>query len=193
MRSRRQTVYEAAKQGDALALEVVRDTANFLGTGVANLLNIFNPDVVVIAGGVTQGRRQALRAAARRGAAPRVQAGGRGVPHRPGYSSRHRRRRRRGRDFQSAEAGDDVKERGARNEEAQTSDTAAGGQLPHSSFLVRRKRLGVIGTFVWDTLHGRDARHVPVEEWGGITYALSALDAALPEDWEIVPVMKSNT
>lgn len=48
------TVYEAANQGDALALEVVRDTARFLGTGVANLLNILNPDVVVIAGGVTK-------------------------------------------------------------------------------------------------------------------------------------------
>ncbi|MDQ6887358.1 MAG: PfkB family carbohydrate kinase [Gemmatimonadota bacterium] len=54
----------------------------------------------------------------------------------------------------------------------------------------RRKRLGVIGTFVWDTIHGRDPRDAPVEEWGGITYALSALDAALPEDWEIVPLMK---
>ncbi|MGH7718768.1 MAG: ROK family protein [Gemmatimonadaceae bacterium] len=47
-------VYEAANRGDALALEVVRDTARFLGTGVANLLNILNPDVVVIAGGVTK-------------------------------------------------------------------------------------------------------------------------------------------
>ena len=48
------TVYEAAKQGDALAREVVRDTAKFLGTGIANLLNIINPDVVVVAGGVTK-------------------------------------------------------------------------------------------------------------------------------------------
>ncbi len=47
-------VYEAASRGDAVATEVVRDTARFLGTGLANLLNIFNPDVVVIAGGVTQ-------------------------------------------------------------------------------------------------------------------------------------------
>jgi len=47
-------VYEAAKQGDMLAIEVVHDTARFLGAGVANILNIFNPDVVVIAGGVTQ-------------------------------------------------------------------------------------------------------------------------------------------
>lgn len=48
------TVYEAAKQGDLVAREVVRDTARFLGTGLANLLNVFNPDVVVVAGGVTQ-------------------------------------------------------------------------------------------------------------------------------------------
>ena len=49
-----QTVYEAAKQGDALAHEVVRETAHYLGAGLANLLNIFNPDRVVIVGGVTQ-------------------------------------------------------------------------------------------------------------------------------------------
>lgn len=48
------TVYEASKLGDEVALEVVRETARLLGAGVANLLNIFNPDVVVIAGGVTQ-------------------------------------------------------------------------------------------------------------------------------------------
>jgi len=49
-----QTVYQAATDGDEFALEVVKDTAKFLGTGVANLLNIFNPDTVVILGGVTQ-------------------------------------------------------------------------------------------------------------------------------------------
>lgn len=53
-----------------------------------------------------------------------------------------------------------------------------------------RRRIGVIGTFVWDVIHGRDARAVPVEEWGGITYSLSGLDAALSEDWEIVPILK---
>lgn len=48
-----QTVYQAAYDGDALALEVVSDTARFLGIGIANLLNVFNPEVVVICGGVT--------------------------------------------------------------------------------------------------------------------------------------------
>jgi hypothetical protein len=51
-----------------------------------------------------------------------------------------------------------------------------------------RKRVGVIGSFVWDVLHGRDGRSVPIEEWGGITYSLSALDAALSDEWEIVPL-----
>ncbi|MDQ6887359.1 MAG: ROK family protein [Gemmatimonadota bacterium] len=62
-------VYDAANRGDALALEIVRDTARFLGTGVANLLNTLNPDVVVIAGGVTRaGDRlfEPLRAEVRR-------------------------------------------------------------------------------------------------------------------------------
>src|SRR5437763_7971803 len=49
-----QTVYDASKRGDVTAREVVRETARFLGAGVANLLNIFNPDIVVMAGGVTQ-------------------------------------------------------------------------------------------------------------------------------------------
>ena len=52
------------------------------------------------------------------------------------------------------------------------------------------KRLGVIGTFVWDVIHGRQPHSAAVEEWGGITYSLSALDAALDDDWEIVPIMK---
>lgn len=52
------------------------------------------------------------------------------------------------------------------------------------------KRLGVIGTFVWDVIHGRQPHSAAVEEWGGITYSLSALDAALDDEWEIVPIMK---
>ncbi|HJQ20100.1 MAG TPA: ROK family protein [Gemmatimonadaceae bacterium] len=47
------TVYEAAKRGDALSNEIVRDTARYLGAGIATLLNVINPDVVVLAGGVT--------------------------------------------------------------------------------------------------------------------------------------------
>jgi hypothetical protein len=56
-----------------------------------------------------------------------------------------------------------------------------------------RRRVGVIGSFVWDVIHGRDAartREAPVEEWGGITYALAGFDAALGDGWELVPIVK---
>ncbi len=52
-----------------------------------------------------------------------------------------------------------------------------------------RRRLGVVGTLVWDTIR-RDERPQPVEEWGGIAYALAALAAALPDGWEMVPLLK---
>ncbi|HSJ15472.1 MAG TPA: carbohydrate kinase family protein [Longimicrobiales bacterium] len=51
-------------------------------------------------------------------------------------------------------------------------------------------RLGVLGTMVWDRIHARDGRAGPVEEWGGITYALAAASAAIPPAWEIVPILK---
>jgi hypothetical protein len=51
-------------------------------------------------------------------------------------------------------------------------------------------RVGVIGSLVWDEIHGRDPLAPPVEEWGGIAYALAALDASLPDDWEVVPLIK---
>jgi len=47
-----------------------------------------------------------------------------------------------------------------------------------------------MGSFVWDVIHGRDPRDSAVEEWGGITYALGALDAALSDEWEFVPIVK---
>ena len=55
---------------------------------------------------------------------------------------------------------------------------------------VAPKRLGVVGTLVWDTIRHRDGRSEPVQEWGGIAYALSALEAALPSEWEVVPIIK---
>ncbi len=53
-----------------------------------------------------------------------------------------------------------------------------------------RRRLGVIGTFVWDVIYGCPPESARVEGWGGIAYALSGLDAALADDWEIVPIIK---
>jgi len=43
---------------------------------------------------------------------------------------------------------------------------------------------------VWDTIHGRDPARGAIEEWGGIAYALAGLDAALDDDWQLVPLIK---
>ncbi len=53
-----------------------------------------------------------------------------------------------------------------------------------------RRRVGVIGSIVWDVIYGRDRRAVPIEEWGGISYSLAGLDAALSDEWDIVPILK---
>jgi hypothetical protein len=52
------------------------------------------------------------------------------------------------------------------------------------------RTLGVVGTLVWDTIHRRGQRELPVEEWGGIGYALEALSVALPPGWRIRPLLK---
>jgi hypothetical protein len=53
------------------------------------------------------------------------------------------------------------------------------------------KRLGVVGTMVWDRIYRREfAAGTAVEEWGGIAYALAGLEAALPTDWELVPLVR---
>ncbi len=52
------------------------------------------------------------------------------------------------------------------------------------------KKVGVVGSMVWDLIYGRDPSAPPVEEWGGIAYGLSGIDAALTDDWRIVPLIK---
>ena len=51
-------------------------------------------------------------------------------------------------------------------------------------------RLGILGTMVWDRIFARDGRGAPIEEWGGISYALAAMSAACPQGWELVPLVK---
>jgi hypothetical protein len=51
-------------------------------------------------------------------------------------------------------------------------------------------KVGIIGSLVWDLIYGRDSMAPPAEEWGGIAYALASLDASLPPDWELVPLIK---
>jgi glucokinase len=47
-------INELAQTGQIDALSAIQDGARFLGIGVATLINIFNPDVVVIGGGISQ-------------------------------------------------------------------------------------------------------------------------------------------
>jgi glucokinase len=48
-------IFEAGKVGDELALEIFRRMGIYLGIGLANLINILNPEMIVIGGGVVNG------------------------------------------------------------------------------------------------------------------------------------------
>jgi glucokinase len=46
------TIYEAAIRGDELAREVFKETGRWLGIACANLINLLNPELIIIGGGV---------------------------------------------------------------------------------------------------------------------------------------------
>lgn len=48
------TVAEAASGGDAEAVNLIALAARFLGIGVANVINLLNPDIIVLGGGVME-------------------------------------------------------------------------------------------------------------------------------------------
>ena len=48
-----QTVQAAAEKGDPLANQLILKTAYYFGVGLANLVNIFNPEMIVIGGGLS--------------------------------------------------------------------------------------------------------------------------------------------
>jgi glucokinase len=47
-------VFQAAEQQDPLAAELVNETARYLGIAVAHLVNLFNPELIVLGGAVGQ-------------------------------------------------------------------------------------------------------------------------------------------
>ena len=47
-------VFKEAKNGDAVAKEIVDNAMNYLGIGVANAITIFDPEMVIIGGGVSK-------------------------------------------------------------------------------------------------------------------------------------------
>ena len=75
-------VFAAATLGDTRALELVAEQADWLGIGIANLLHLYSPDVVLLGGGVANGfalLRQGIEARIATNAMPAFQA----VPVRP--------------------------------------------------------------------------------------------------------------
>jgi glucokinase len=47
-----EVVFAAARSGDLLAREIVADTARIIGIGVANIVSLVNPELVILGGGV---------------------------------------------------------------------------------------------------------------------------------------------
>jgi glucokinase len=63
-------ICELALQGDALALQAVEHEAYYLGLGLANLINLFTPDAIVLSGSVMKSSGlflDGIRAVIRRG------------------------------------------------------------------------------------------------------------------------------
>jgi predicted NBD/HSP70 family sugar kinase len=50
---RAEDVGEAAREGDALATEIIRESGQLVGDVLASLVNFYNPDMIVIGGGVS--------------------------------------------------------------------------------------------------------------------------------------------
>ena len=48
-------IFAALHKGDEIAIEVIRNTATYLGIGLAGIVNLLNPETVVIGGGITDG------------------------------------------------------------------------------------------------------------------------------------------
>jgi len=48
-----QVIHSAAEQGDNLAKELIARTGYYVGVGLANLINIFNPELIIIGGGLS--------------------------------------------------------------------------------------------------------------------------------------------
>ncbi|MEA1964821.1 MAG: ROK family glucokinase [Candidatus Aerophobetes bacterium] len=47
-------VYQAAKENDKLSQWIIEETARYLGIGITNIVNILNPEMVILSGGMSQ-------------------------------------------------------------------------------------------------------------------------------------------
>ncbi len=53
-------VIEAAEQGDLVAVQALQDVAKWLGIGIANLVNVFNPELVVLGGALARASKTSI-------------------------------------------------------------------------------------------------------------------------------------
>lgn len=49
-----QVIHAAAQEGDVLAGELIAQTGYYVGVGLVNLVNIFNPELIIIGGGLSR-------------------------------------------------------------------------------------------------------------------------------------------
>lgn len=49
-------IYQAAREQDTMAVEKLQQIAYYLGIGAANIINFFNPELVIIGGGIVKGQ-----------------------------------------------------------------------------------------------------------------------------------------
>jgi len=56
-----EVIFEAERKGDVLASDVINQACAYLGAGIASAVNLLNPQVVVIGGGVSEGGLSFIR------------------------------------------------------------------------------------------------------------------------------------
>ena len=91
---------KAIRRGDKFVDKVIEDAAEYIGIGVANLVNILNPEVVVLGGGVIEALGDEMMSVivetAQDYAMPGTMKGVRDRRLQAGRQRRHHRRRRPG-------------------------------------------------------------------------------------------------
>jgi glucokinase-like ROK family protein len=51
-----ETIFQAGRQGDLLVLELIEEVGHYLGIALANLVNIFSPELIILGGLFAQGQ-----------------------------------------------------------------------------------------------------------------------------------------
>lgn len=54
-------IFDAYRKNDALAEKIIEETKEYLAIGISNLINIFNSEIVILAGGVTKSQDVLLK------------------------------------------------------------------------------------------------------------------------------------